>query len=60
MDLVPFRSHLCVCCSEGDQQDLEVFSGVVGMKDRVPWLRVLLQLWEGLWPFPFCHLSGEE
>lgn len=29
MDLVPFRSQVCVCSSEGDQQDLQVFSGVV-------------------------------
>lgn len=34
MGLVPFRSQLCVCSSEGVQQDLEVFSEVVELGDE--------------------------
>lgn len=44
----------------GDQQGLGVFSGVVelGVKEGVPWLRVVLELWGGLCRFPSCHISG--
>lgn len=34
MNLVPFIIQVCVCSSEGNQQDLEVFSGVVELGDE--------------------------
>lgn len=30
------------------------------MKERVPWLSWVLELWERLCPFPSCHLSGRS
>lgn len=34
IDLMPFTRQMCVCSSEGDQRDLEVFFGVVEMGDE--------------------------
>lgn len=61
MDLVPFRSQVCVCAAQREisriwQCFLELWNWE--MKERVSWLKVVLQLWEGLCPFSSCQLSG--
>lgn len=62
MDLVPLRSQGCVCSSEGDQEDLEVFPGVVELGDEGKGALA----WSGagavgrVCPFPSCSFPGQE
>lgn len=61
MDLVPFRSQVCVCVAQREISRIcRCFLESWRMKERVPWLRVVLELWKGLCPFPSCSFPGRS